>query len=252
MPAGRPHGRNDPSLMSSLESALTGARRPGAVELGWRWRWELTILVGLASLAAFIAINVGLIGLAVAAGAGLAAGTAALCLPPARRWLIAVAWCVITPHRVLAGCANAWVQTRSGKLPIVLAATPAVYGEQVRIWLRAGITAADLDAARDVLAGACWAAEVRVVPSPRRAHLVTLQVIRNSHPERVQPPAQDWPYSRHVGGDGLSDTDERDTRPGGWGNGGRTDLRTPQPSHEETWPALNGRSHAPDDWFSSR
>ena len=84
MPAGRPHGRNDPSLMSSLESALTGARRPGAVELGWRWRWELTILVGLASLAAFIAINVGLIGLAVAASPAVADRGGMVCDHPAQ------------------------------------------------------------------------------------------------------------------------------------------------------------------------
>jgi hypothetical protein len=239
MPAGRPHGRNDPSLMSSLESALTQARRPGVVELGWRWRWELAILAGLASLAAFIASNVGLIGLAVATGAGLAAVTAVLCLPPARHWLIALAWCLITPHRVLAGCTNAWVQTRNGKLPIILVTTPAVYGERVRIWLRAGITAADLYAAREVLAAACWAAEVHVVPSPGRAHLVTLQVVRIRHPERVQPTVQGWPYSRHVGGDGVSDNDERDTLRGGW-----RDLRTPRPDHEEKWPALNGHARS--------
>jgi hypothetical protein len=240
MSAGRPHGRNDPSLMSSLESALTQARRPGPFELGWRWRWELALLAGLASLAAFIAINAGLIGLSVAAGAGLAAGTALLCLPPTRRWLIAMAWCLITPHRVLAGCMNAWVQTRSGKLPIILATMPAAYGERVRIWLRAGTTAADLYAARDMLAVACWAAEVHVVPSPRHAHLVTLQVIRTSHPERIQPTAQGWPYSRRVAGDGLSDTDERDTGRGGW-----TDLPSPRPSPQEGWPEWNGRSHAP-------
>lgn len=250
MPAGRPHGRNDPSLMSSLESALTHARRPGPIELAWRWRWELAILASFASLAAFIASSVGLIGLAVASGAGLAAGAALLFLRPARRRLIAVAWCLITPHRVLAGCANAWVQTRSGRLPIILATTPAAYGERVWIWLRAGITAADLNAARDVLAAACWAAEVHVVPSPGHAHLVTLQVVRISHPERVQPTVQGWPYSRHAGGDGLSDADERDTRRAGW-----LDLRTPTPGREgggrggwqEKQPALNGHAPAPTD-----
>lgn len=240
MPAGRPHGRNDPSLMSSLESALTGARRPGLAEWGWRWHRELAGLACLGGLAAFIASNAGLIGLAVAAGAGLAAGTTLLCLPPARQRLIAVAWCLITPHRVLAGCANAWVQTRSGKLPVILATTPAVYGEQVLIWLRAGITAADLHAARDVLAAACWAAEVHVSPSPRHAHLVTLQVVRNSHQERVQPTVQSWPYSRHGEGDGLSDADERDTRRGGW-----ADLPAPRVSREESLPELDRQSYAP-------
>lgn len=211
MPAGRPHGRNDPSLMSSLESALTEARRPGLIELGWRWHRELAIVAGLASLAAFIASTVGLTGLAVAAGAGLATGAALLCLPPARQRLIAVAWCLITPHRVLAGCVNAWVQTRSGKLPIILATTPAAYGERVRIWLRAGLIAADLSAARDVLAAACWAAEVRVIPSPGHAHLVTLEVVRSRHLERVRPTPEAWPSPRRMPGEGVGDTEERDT-----------------------------------------
>jgi hypothetical protein len=117
--------------------------------------------------------------------------------------VIALAWCLITPHRVLAGCVNAWVQTRSGKLPVILATTPAAYGERVQIWLPAGITAADLSAASDVLAAACWAAEVRVVPGTRHAHLVTLEVIRNIHEERVPPTPQSWPYSRGVEGPRL-------------------------------------------------
>ena len=57
--------------------------------------------------------SIGLIGLAAVSGAGLAAGTAALCRPPARKRIIARAWCVITPHRVRVGCVNAWVQRGS-------------------------------------------------------------------------------------------------------------------------------------------
>jgi hypothetical protein len=213
MPAGRPHGRNDPSLMSSLEAALREVRRPGLLELSWNWRWELGVLATVAAAGGLIAGQVGLLGLGVTAGAGLTAGAATLlCWPSARRWLAARARCVITPHRVRAGCVNAWVQTRSGRLPFVLATSATSYGEQVRLWLRAGLTAADLDAARDVLAAACWATEVRVVPSPRHAHLVTLEVIRRPHPERVRPAPGAWPSPRRIaGGDGLGGTDERDT-----------------------------------------
>jgi len=82
----------------------------------------------------------------------------------------------------------------------------------VRLWLRAGITAADLHAATDVLATACWATEVRVLRSPSHAHLVTLEVIRTRYPERMRPTPETWPFPRHVAGDGLGDTDERDTR----------------------------------------
>jgi hypothetical protein len=247
MAAGRPHGQNDPSLMSSLEAAVREIRRPGPVELAWNWRWELGILAALAGPSALIASEVGLIGLAVTAGAGLAAGAATLlCWPPARQWIIARAWCVITPHRVRAGCVNAWVQTRSGRLPIILATTPADYGEQVRLWLRAGITAADLYAAREVLATACWAMEVEVIPSARHAHLVTLEVIRTGNPERARPTPKAWPDSRRVADDSLGDAEERDTR--GWPGG---TIPPPRLSPEDGWPEHDRQSHVnvADDGF---
>jgi hypothetical protein len=246
MAAGRPHGRNDPSLMSSLETAVRQVRRPGPVELTWNWRWELGLLATLAATAGLIASDLGLIGLAVTAGAGLAAGAAALlCWPSARQWVIARAWCIITPHRVRTACVNAWVQTRSGRLPFIMSTLPADYGEQVRLWLRAGITAADLEAAREILAAACWATEVRVVPSARQAHLVTLEVIRTSHPERVRPIPEAWPSPRRVADDGVGDTEERDTRR--WP--GET-IPPPRLSPEEIGAEPDGRRPArvPDDW----
>ena len=207
MAAGRPRGPNDPSLMSSLETALTEARRPGPAELTWNWRWEIGILGLLAVPAGLIASEFGLLALSIATGAGLGASAAALCWPPARQWCIARAWCLITPHRVRAGCVNAWVQTRGGKLPFILATAPTAYGEQVRLWLRAGLTCADLQAAKDVLAAACWATEVRVIPSASHAHLVTLQIVRTRHPERLRPTPEAWPSSRHVAGDGPGDAE---------------------------------------------
>ena len=131
------------------------------------------------------------------------------------------------------------MQTRNGKLPIILTTTPTAYGERVQMWLRAGIIAADLSAASDVLAAACWAAEVRVIPGTRHAHLVALEVIRNIHEERVQPTRQSWPYFSHGEGNGLSDTDERDTR-----RVGRADLPSPRLSPEESWPEPGGRPPA--------
>jgi hypothetical protein len=245
MAAGRPHGPNDPSLMSSLETAVREARRPGPAELAWNWRWEFGLLAALAVPAGLIASEFGLLELAVTTGAGLAASTAAiLCWPPARQWCIARAWCLITPHRVRAGCVNAWVQTRSGRLPFILATTPAAYGERVRLWLRAGLTAADLHAARDVLAAACWATEVRVVPSTRHAHLVTLEVVRTHPSERMRPTPEAWPFPRHVAGDGLGETEEPDTRR--W-PGDTVPPASPWESPAE--PDWRGRAYVPDDRF---
>jgi hypothetical protein len=179
MASGRPRRPNDPSVISSLESAVREIRRPGPIESCWNWRWELGIGFTIAGLGGLIAAGFGLIGLAAAAGAGLAASSALLCWPPARKRIVAQAWCIITPHRIRVGCINAWVQTRRGRLPIVMYTVATDYGERVQLWCRAGITEADLFAARQVLAAACWATQVRVIPSAQHAHLVTLEVIRN-------------------------------------------------------------------------
>ena len=176
----RPQWRNDPSLISSLETAVRQVHRPGPVGLAWNWRFELAIITGFTGISIAITGSVCLIGLAAVSGAGLAVGAALLCWPPARKQIVAYAWCLVTPHRVRAGCVNAWVQTRRGRLPIIWSATPADYGERVRLWYPAGITAANLVGASEVLAAACWAAEVRVTVDARHAHLVTLAVIRNS------------------------------------------------------------------------
>jgi hypothetical protein len=85
---------------------------------------------------------------------------------------------------------------------------PTDYGERVQLWCRAGITAADLFAARQVLAAACWATQVRVIPGVQYAHLVTLEVIRNRYPERTRPTADGWPYSRHVEAGAAEDPED--------------------------------------------
>jgi hypothetical protein len=156
-----------------------------------------------------IAISSGSTGLIAAAGAGLAALGTMMCWPPARARIIARVRCVITPHRVRKGCASAWVQARGGNLPIVMSRTPADYGERVRLWLPAGLTADDLFVAREVLAVACWAAEVRVLRHPGHAHRVTLQVIRAPIPERTRPLSyRSWPHAP------ADDADSPDHDPG--------------------------------------
>jgi hypothetical protein len=67
--------------------------------LAWRWRWVLGTLIVAAGLSAVIAASLGVVWLAAATGAGLAATGALLRRPPARSRIVARAWCVITPHR---------------------------------------------------------------------------------------------------------------------------------------------------------
>jgi hypothetical protein len=147
--------------------ALTRVARPNPLVVAWRWRYELCTAATLALLA----VRTGALWTVAAT---LAAGTAFAVLPPLR-WRI---WCIVTAHRVRTGLKEAWVYSRSGRLPMVLWTRPVHEGEQLLILLRAGMSAADVATAARVLAATCWAREVRVEPHPTRAALVRLVVVR--------------------------------------------------------------------------
>ena len=201
MAFGRPRRPNDPSVMASVETALSSVARPGIFGLIWNWRYESGLSAGLAAVALASGYALGAAWLIAMAAAGLVLLTAGLAWPPSRQRLVARAWCVITPHRVRTGCRHAWVQTRDGRLPVILYTTPAAFGERVTLWCRAGITHGDLDGARDILRAACWARDVRVTGSARYAHVVVLEVIRHLP---ATPPGQGgtgWPYLNRDGGD---------------------------------------------------
>ena len=196
MASGRPHQRNDPSVMASVEAAVSVVARPGFLGRIWHWRYELGLAAGTALGATAIGVTLGPGWLIATVAVVLAVGAGTLAWPVSRRRLIARAWCVITPHRIRTGCVHAWVQTRDGRLPVVLYTVPADFGERVWLWCRAGITAADLEAARDILRAACWASDVRVVVNDRRSHIVVLEVIRRQPAGRPPGDAPDraWPH----------------------------------------------------------
>jgi hypothetical protein len=197
MASGRPRRPNDPSIMASVEAAVSSVSRPGPFGRLWHWRYELALLTGLPLAALAVGYTLGLDWLIAMAATALAGLAAVLAARPARQWLIARAWCVITPHRVRTGCVHAWVQTRDGRLPTILYTAPAEFGERVLLWCRAGITAGDFEGARDILRAACWASDVRVVVNDRRSHIVVLEVIRRLPPGRPaegDPVTPGWPY----------------------------------------------------------
>ena len=201
MAFGRPRRPNDPSVMASVESALSNVARPGIFGLIWNWRYEFGLSAGLAAVVLASGYALGAVWLIAMAAVGLVLLAAGLAWPPSRQRLIARAWCVITPHRVRTGCRHAWVQTRDGRLPVILYTTPAAFGERVTLWCRAGITHGDLEGARDILRAACWARDVRVTGSARYAHVVVLEVIRH---RPAAPPGQGgtgWPFLNRDGGD---------------------------------------------------
>lgn len=99
--------------------------------------------------------------------------------PEARYWLLAYLRCIITTHRVRTGCAQAWIQSRYGKLPVILLTSPKPYGERAYIWCRAGICLEDFEVASEILRAACWARDIHVTSSVRFSHIVMLDVIRH-------------------------------------------------------------------------
>jgi len=120
----------DPSVLDSVETALRTVARPGIHEATWNWRYEILLTAGPAGTAVVIGYTLGIGWLTGFAATALALLAVALLWPRTRRRLVAWAWRVITPHRVRTGCEHAWVQSRHGRLPVVLfcaggIATPA-------------------------------------------------------------------------------------------------------------------------------
>jgi hypothetical protein len=180
-------GENTRQIRAGLELALGTVARPNPLVIVWRWRYEL-------GLALFLAFALFALASAVGLWWGLAAiGTAGGLIaawPVARRHVMVHAWCIITPHRVRTGCAQAWIHSRRGKIPVVLYTTAEPFGERVYLWLRAGVSVEQLIAARPLLTTACWATDVHVARHERYAHLVVLDVIRRPS---AHPAEYDWP-----------------------------------------------------------
>lgn len=167
--------------------------RPRIPGLTWNWRYALGLSAGLATVVLASGYVLGAVWLIAIAAVGLAGLAAGLARAPSRRRLIARAWCVVTPRRVRTGCRHAGVQTRDGRLPVVLYTTPAAFGERVTLWCWAGITAGDLIAAREVLRAACWASDVHVIASARYPRVVMLEVIRRVPARPAQEDIPAWP-----------------------------------------------------------
>lgn len=175
-------------LLGMLHQAIVPPARPSLALLAWRWRYELVLLTGLllalVTLVKALGPNGTMLFIVIAVTVVL---TVLIGWPAARHRLAARAWCILTPHRLRAGCAQARVHTRRGRLPAILWCAPRGYGEQVLIWCPAGVTTDDFTAARQILVTACYAAEIEVVTHPRYRHLVVLSVIRNQRPELRAP-----------------------------------------------------------------
>jgi hypothetical protein len=109
MASGRPRQPNDPSIMASVEAAMSTVARPRLIARMWQWRYELGLIAGVLLGTTGIGVTLGLDWLIAATAAAMAILAAALTWPPSRLRITARAWCIITPHRVRTGCAQAWI-----------------------------------------------------------------------------------------------------------------------------------------------
>ena len=89
--------------------AFVGVPRPNPVVVAWRWRYELCTAATVALLAARV-------GPLWTIASALAVAAAFAVLSPLQSRF----WCIVTQHRLRTGLKQAWVFSRSGRLPMVL------------------------------------------------------------------------------------------------------------------------------------
>jgi hypothetical protein len=88
-------------------------------------------------------------------------------------------WCLVTRHRIRTCFSEFIITNRTGSLPLILWARPTPVGERVWIWLRPGLSLADLQTQLDEIAVACWAtAALAEVASRSNAAFVRMDIKR--------------------------------------------------------------------------
>jgi hypothetical protein len=164
-------------LLTELQRDLRPVARPNGLVLLWRWRYEVGLVIGIPAAITVLISQLGWVWSSTVIGVTAVTLAAS---PKAHLWLRRHARCVITAHRLRTGCAEAWIQSRGGKLPIILLTSPRPYGERVYIWCRAGTCLEDFQDTGDILRSACWASDIQATPSARYSHIVIIDVIRES------------------------------------------------------------------------
>ncbi|MEU4753358.1 hypothetical protein AB0F93_20530 [Micromonospora tulbaghiae] len=83
-------------------------------------------------------------------------------VPVSRRFLVAWTWCLVVRHRLRVCFAQFIIANQSGSLPLILWAKPTPVGERVWVYLRPGLSLADLEGRLDRIAVACHASTALV------------------------------------------------------------------------------------------
>ncbi|WP_112601566.1 hypothetical protein [Micromonospora noduli] len=129
------------------------------IRLLWWWSTEIVLAVLLLAfwvqLANHTPTVVTLIVVALVVGVPAA-------IPAIRRQVIAWTWCLIVRHRLRVCFAQFIIANQSGSLPLILWARPTPVGERVWVYLRPGLSMADLEGRLDKIAVTCHASTALV------------------------------------------------------------------------------------------
>jgi hypothetical protein len=123
----------------------------------WWWLPELALtgglITGFTELASHTDLVVRLIAMAAILGVPAA-------IRPVRGFLLALAWCQISRHRIRTCFSEFIITNRTGTLPLILGARPTPAGTRLWVFLRPGLSLADIQQRADKLAAGCWASTV--------------------------------------------------------------------------------------------
>jgi hypothetical protein len=185
----RPRGAGRSRTVRGRASYRTGSfevfayphHSPLALVFGAVWRWRIELLLTITLLLAWVVLAYQLPATWPTWSPPVVLATtitALVAVPPSRRFVSRRAWCVYSRHRVRKCFVQSRVMTHEGLLPLFMWTRPTPVGERLWLWLRPGLSGRDIDNVTDRIAAACWAASARVKVSPKRAAVVSVDVIR--------------------------------------------------------------------------
>ncbi|MEU7923511.1 hypothetical protein [Micromonospora zamorensis] len=125
------------------------------------WWWSTEILLSVLLLAFWVQLANHTPTLMTLLVVALVVGVPAA-IPAARRQVVAWTWCLVVRHRLRVCFAQFIIANQSGSLPLILWARPTPVGERVWVYLRPGLSMADLEGRLDKIAVTCHASTALV------------------------------------------------------------------------------------------
>lgn len=182
--------------VTELARQLTHVKRPNPVLWLYHWRYEILAAALLPYALVHLFLWLGPLWSPVAL---VAAFNWVFYWRAARRYLRGRLRAIVVQHRLRTGFAGARICTMDGRRPAILW-TRLVGGDVVvSLFCPAGIGFEQIHARRDLLAAACFAAEIYVDRHPKYAALVTLTIgtAARREPGRVVSPGEVVPLRAH-------------------------------------------------------